>query len=63
MNGYYALLWMASVVAVLSIPFVLFALLMRLVGRIGNRSLIIVLAMDSIFWVAAVFFWSILGGD
>ena len=40
-----------------SMPFILFALLMRLVGRIGNRALIDILAADSGLWAAATYFW------
>ncbi len=57
MNGWGFLFWLASVIAVFSIPLVLFALLMRLVGRIATRTLLVILAADSVFWVVAVYFW------
>jgi hypothetical protein len=56
MNEWGALFWLASVAAVFSIPFVLFALLMRLVGRIATRTLMIVLAAESVLWAIAVCF-------
>jgi hypothetical protein len=49
MNGWGFLFWLASVIAVISIPLVSFALLMRLVGRIATRTLIVILAADSVF--------------
>ena len=42
MNGWGFLFWLASVIAVISIPLVSFALLMRLVGRIATRTLIVI---------------------
>jgi hypothetical protein len=57
MNGCGLLFWLASVIAVFSIPLVSFALLMRLVGRIATRTLVVILAADSVFWAMAVYFW------
>jgi hypothetical protein len=57
MNGLGFLFWLASLIAVFSIPLVVFALLMRLVGRISSRTLIAILAADSVFWVTAALFW------
>lgn len=57
MNGWYALLGLASVVAVFSIPFIMFVLLMRLVGRITTRTLITILSADAILWAIAGYFW------
>lgn len=57
MNGWYALLWLASVVAVFSIPLIMFVLLMRLVGRITTRTLITILSADVILLGTAGYFW------
>ena len=57
MNELGALFWLASVVAIFSIPFVLFTFLMRLVGRIATRTLVTILAADSILWGMAVYYW------
>jgi hypothetical protein len=57
MNEWGALFWLASVVAVFSIPFVLFALSMRLVGRITTRTLVAIVAAALIVWGMAVCFW------
>jgi hypothetical protein len=57
MNEWGALFWLASVVSVFSIPFVLFAFLMRLVGRITTRTLASILAADSVLWGMAVYYW------
>ncbi len=57
MNGWYMLLWLTSVMAVVSIPLVLFTILMRLVGRIGTRSLLMILGAESILLAAAAFYW------
>jgi len=57
MNGWGFLFWLASMIAVFSIPLVSFALLMRLVGRIATRTLVVILAADSVFWAMAVYFW------
>jgi hypothetical protein len=56
MNGWGFLLWLASVIAVFLVPLVLFAVLMRLVGRMSTPTLILILAADSVLWVMAVFF-------
>jgi hypothetical protein len=48
---------LASVIAIFSIPFVLFALVMRMVGRIATKTLLGVLAADSIVWGMAIFYW------
>ena len=57
MSGLYALFLLASILALFSIPLLMFALLMRLVGRIGPRTLVAILAVFAIFWVPAIFFW------
>ena len=57
MNGLYVVLLAASIIARFSIPLVMFALLMRLVGRIGTRALGMILGVCSIPWAAALFFW------
>ena len=57
MNGWGFLFWLASVIAAFSIPLVSFALLMRLVGRIATRTLIVILAAGSVFWAMAVYSW------
>ncbi len=57
MNELGLLFFLTSVIAVFSIPIVLLAFAMRLVGRIGTRTLIVILGVDSVFWVIAVFFW------
>jgi hypothetical protein len=57
MNEWGALLWLASVVAIFSIPFVLFVFLMRLVGRITTRTLVSIFAADSVLWGVAVSYW------
>jgi hypothetical protein len=56
-SGWGFLMWMASIVSVLSLSIVLFAGLMRRVGRIGPRGLAGVLAVDAILWALATFFW------
>ena len=58
MNGWGFVFWFASITAMFSVPFVLFAVLMRLVGRIGTRFLAAVLAADSILWMMAAIFGS-----
>ena len=63
MNGWGLFLWLASIAAVYSVPLILFAGLMRLVGRMGSRVLVGVLAADAVLWaLAAVFWWGRLGG-
>ena len=63
MNGWGAMFLLAPVVAVFSIPVVMFALLMRLVGRVGTRTLIVILATDSILWgMSACYWWFIRQG-
>jgi hypothetical protein len=57
MNGWGGLFFLASFLALSSLPLVLFAILMRLVGRIGTRSLIFIVAADSIPWAMAAFSW------
>jgi hypothetical protein len=57
MNEWGALFWLASILAIFSIPVLLFACLMRLVGRIGMRSLVAILAADSVLWAMACYFW------
>jgi hypothetical protein len=59
MNEVGALFWLASVVAVFSIPFVVFAVLMRIVGRIGTRTLVVILVVDVLLWGMAVVFWGV----
>ena len=56
MNGWGVLFLLASFIALSSLPFVLVAFLMRLVGRIGTRTLIVILAADSILWVMVACF-------
>jgi hypothetical protein len=60
MNGWGGLFLLASIIAIFSIPFVLFALLMRMVGRIATRTLVGILAADSIVWGMAIFYWRVL---
>ncbi len=62
MNEWGALCWSASVLAIFSVPFVLFAFLMRLVGRIATRTLVSTLAAVSIPWGMAVFYWWVCRG-
>jgi hypothetical protein len=62
MNELGALISLASVVAIFSIPFVLFAFLMRLVGQIATRTLVTILAVDSILWGMAVYYWWVCRG-
>lgn len=62
MNGWGALFWLASVAAVFSLPLVLFATLMRLVGRVGTRTLAAVLVASAILWAVAAFWWGRVGG-
>lgn len=59
MNGLYFLLWLASVLAVFSVPFVFLAIVARLVGRLGSRSLAVVLATDTVLWGIALYFWRV----
>jgi hypothetical protein len=57
MNEWGASFWLASVIAVFSIPFVLFAVLMRVVGRVSTRTVVGIIAADSILWGMAVYYW------
>jgi hypothetical protein len=57
MNGWGFLLWLASMVAVFSLPLVLLLVLMRLVGRVGSQTLAGVLAADAVLWAMAAFYW------
>jgi hypothetical protein len=57
MNEWGAMFWLASVVAVFSIPLISFALLMRTVRRITTRTLVAIIAAASIVWSMASFFW------
>jgi hypothetical protein len=59
MNEWGTLHWLASVLAVFSVPLVLFALLMRLVGRIGRRTLSAILVADAVLWAMAAVFWAL----
>jgi hypothetical protein len=47
-------LWWARMVFVFSLPFVLLAILMRLVGRIGTRALIAILVAEVVLGTLAV---------
>ena len=48
------------IVAMFSTPFVLFAILMRLVGRISINAIIIIIILDSILWaMGAVYLWTV----
>jgi hypothetical protein len=60
MNGG-ALCLLASIIAIFSIPFVLFALIMRMAGRIATRTLVVIVAADSIVWGVAIIYWWVLG--
>ena len=63
MNDLGFLFWLASIAAVFSVPLVLFAGLLHLVGRIGSRVLAGILAIDAVLWaMAAVFWWGRPGG-
>jgi hypothetical protein len=57
MNEWGALFLLASIIAIFSIPFVLFALVMGMVGRIAKRTLVVILAADSIVWGMSIFYW------
>jgi hypothetical protein len=63
MNEWGALFFVASIVAVFSIPLIMLGLLMRVAGRISTRTLVGMLAADSILWVMAGFYWWVLGGS
>ncbi|WP_435009215.1 hypothetical protein P12x_000465 [Tundrisphaera lichenicola] len=56
MNGRKLLPWPVSVIADFSNPLAWFALIMRIVGRIAPRDLIVILAVDAVFWAMAAFF-------
>jgi hypothetical protein len=62
MNELGALFSLAFVVAIFSIPFVLSAFLMRLVGRIATRTFVTILAADTIPWGMAVYYWWVCRG-
>jgi hypothetical protein len=57
MNGWGFLSWLVSVAAVFSLPLVLLASLMRLVGRISTRALVVVLAADAVLCAMALVCW------
>ena len=57
MNGWGALLWLTSVLAVLSIPIVLFARVMHVVNRIGDRTMIVILVAALVVWGMACCWW------
>jgi len=59
MSGFGFLRWLASIMAVFSLPLLYFAVLMRLVGRIGSRSLVFMLAVAAALWATAAFYWSL----
>ena len=61
MNGSGALLWLATIITVFSIPLVMYVILMRLVGRIATRTVVTILVVDSIFWGMAIYFWCVFG--
>jgi hypothetical protein len=55
-----ALFLLASIIGIFSIPFVLSALVMRMVGRIATKTLVVILAADSILWGMTTFYWWVL---
>jgi hypothetical protein len=57
MNGWGLLFLMASIAAVFSVPLILFAVLMRLVGTISTRALAGVFLVDAVLWSMAAFDW------
>jgi hypothetical protein len=59
MSGFGFLLWLASIIAVFSLPLLYFAVLMRLVGRIGSRCLAVILLVAAALWATAAFYWSL----
>jgi hypothetical protein len=59
MSGFGFLLWLASIIAVFSLPLLYFAVLMRLVGRISSRSLSVILVVAAALWATAAFYWSL----
>jgi hypothetical protein len=63
MSGWGLLFWLAGVIAVFSIPLVVFALLMRLVGRMATRTLLFILAADLVLWAMAAYFWWAVAGE
>ena len=44
----------------LSVPVLAFAVLMRLVGRIGKRAITIILAVEVVLWILTCCCWSIM---
>lgn len=62
MNGWGAIVLFSPAAVVFSLPPVLFAAIMWLVGRIGTRALTAVLVLDVGLWAwAAVARWSLAG--
>jgi hypothetical protein len=57
MNELGALFWLASIVAVFSLPFVFLAVLMCLVRRIRKRTLLAIIVADLVLWGLAAQFW------
>jgi hypothetical protein len=57
MNELGALFWLASIVAVFSLPFVFLAVLMCLVRRIRKRTLLAIIVADLALWGLAAQFW------
>ncbi len=60
MNGWGFLLLLDSFAAIFSIPVVLYCLLMRAANRMSSRTLVKVIAADTIIWLVAFYFWSII---
>lgn len=57
MNEWYLLLWLDAMIALFSVPLLLFIGLMRLVGRVGRRTLAGVVAAEAVLWAFAAVFW------
>jgi hypothetical protein len=60
MNEWGSLFLLASIIAIFSIPIALFALITRMAGRIATRTLVVIIAVDSIVWGMAIFYWWVL---
>ncbi len=59
MNGWYVLALLMFGVALVTTTLILFALELRLVKRIGGRTLTLILATDALLWCIAAAFSSI----
>jgi hypothetical protein len=57
MGGPMIFFLIASVLAVFSIPLVMFAILMRLVGRIGTRTLVVIMFVDAVLFAMGSVYW------